>query len=88
MNNYFVYCHTDYDNFDNPLYIGIGNSRKRAYEQKGRDGTHRVWLESVPHDYDYVEILESGLSKFEAEKAETRLIRELDTRFNIQKRIR
>ncbi len=88
MNDYFVYCHTDHENFDSPLYVGIGNSRQRAYQQKGRDKTHRVWLESIPHDYNYVEFLHTGLTKYEAEIEETKLIRELDPRFNIQKRIK
>ena len=87
-NNYFVYQHCDWENFDSPVYIGIGNSRMRAYQQKGRDGAHRKWLESCPPDYDYVEFLATGLSKYEAEVMETGLIRELDTRFNIAKRIK
>ena len=88
MRNYFIYCHTDYENFDSPLYIGIGNSRQRAYQQKGRDEHHLAWLQSVPHDYDYVEFWDSGLTKLEAEIAERGYIRQYDPRFNIQERLK
>lgn len=86
--DHFVYCHTDYNNFDSPLYFGIGNSRQRAYQQKGRDSAHKAWLETVPHDYDYVEFWDTGLTKDDAKLKETKYIREYDTKFNIQDRIK
>lgn len=83
----YVYQHTDPDNLDSPVYIGIGKGH-RAWQITKRDGAHRAFIESTPHDYQYVEILHTGLSDAEAQVIETGLIRELDTKFNIQKRIK
>ncbi len=81
----YIYAHVD--EFESPMYVGVG-VEKRAWEMKHRDGYHRSWLISLPHDQDYVQIWHRCLEREEALKLERKYIREYDPRFNITERIK
>ena len=81
-----VYMHYDPDDFDNPVYYGIGTP-DRPYNIRSRGKRHKNWIESLGTK-EYVEILHWCETRAEAEFIETGLIRDYDPTYNIQKRVR
>ena len=83
FHQHYVYEHRTEDG--RLLYVGIGN-QGRAWEITKRDSYHRKLLLSFTHNY--VELVETGLTKEEALLSERRRIRDEDPICNINERIK
>lgn len=77
----YVYTHKERDEI---VYVGVGTKARAWWHGNRSHLEHRKWMENKYDNgaFDFVTIVEKGLSRLEALELEDFIIREVSPRFN------